>query len=276
MSSGFSWAAEASFLRPCWSVERSLDLHDLLRAVVLDGMATLQPERSMERTLPVLEWDRWAALLVLVLTVLALSTRKGSDLHRFAGKAFMVLLMVTGAVFIYRGFQSAELLIAFGGVWSVHLGSAGVRALHLKKLHQGLPPARPDLVLHGVPALFYTGLVVWGLGPLLGGHPTGTDRALVLAGGVGIATVVFWMRRFRSSRIDRKQWLFDHMTGMLGAAAVLLATTSWVHLDEGGPPFLASIPLLAGILSRWAWGRYHRVRSSDERRSRRQLDIRIR
>ena len=114
------------FCAPKQSVERSYPVHS--PAVVL-GMEWLlaASERSMERTLPVLEWDRWAALLVLRPHGAGVIHRKG-DLHRFAGKAFMVLLMVTGAVFIPWIPKCRAAHRLRGVVWSVHLGCGGVRA----------------------------------------------------------------------------------------------------------------------------------------------------
>lgn len=211
----------------------------------------------------------------LVVAPLAMVVRKGGAAHRLWGKAFFYGLVLLSATSIYLGFALDDQVMALVAVFSLHLAASGYRALYQKKLHKGMRPGRADLLLHGVPGLFYGGLLIWGLGTSLVGEATLLSYVFAVGGALGLGNVLRLYRRFRNPTIDRKQWFFDHMTGTLGAYLVTLTAFCAVNLTMLPVLLRWVLPLLVGVPLIMLWVAYYRRQFDRGKRIRHLADVRI-
>lgn len=211
----------------------------------------------------------------LVVAPLAMLVRKGGAAHRFWGRSFVLSLAVTALCAVALSSEVGDPAMALLAVLSLHLAVSGYRALYLKDLHRGLQPARVDLILHGIPGLVFGGLLIWGVGLGLAGHATSESHIYALAGLLGLGNVFRLFRRFRNPRVDRRQWLFDHMTGFLGAYVVTLTAFCAVGLTQLPVLVRWVVPSVLGVPLILLWARYYRKQFERGRRVRNLADVRI-
>lgn len=172
--------------------------------------------------------------LSLLSGLLAIVSPKGGRLHRAGGKIFfaaMTLVFVTALVMAILKALTFLLMVAF---FSYHMLLRGYRALYLKRQHQGLKLALPDVLINGVGIIFNTGLLIWGISHLLAGGNY-IHIVAVFFGLLGISMAGSDVKRFLVPPTDKKQWLYTHIGGMGGAyiAAVTAFMVVNVHFLPG-------------------------------------------
>ncbi len=214
--------------------------------------------------------------VALLVAPIAMVVHKGSDAHRLWGKVFFYAMVVVCLTAIYVGFTKPNYVMALVAFFSFHMIASGYRALYLKKLHEGLRPARMDVLLHGTALVVNMGLLIWGLGPILLKTPTPFSYIFTVFGIIGVFNVFRVLRRFLNPRVDRRQWVFDHMTGFIGGYIATVSAFSAVNLE-----FLPTIvrwlwPTVIGVPLLLLWGRSYRRKFDAGARMKKIADVRIR
>ena len=215
--------------------------------------------------------------LALVVAPLAMLVAKGGNAHRLWGKVFFYAMAVVASTAIIAGIMRPNFLMAMVAVFSFHMIASGYRALHLKKLHQGLRPTRTDMLIHGTAGVVNGGLFLWGLAHLLMGHRDTGSIIFLVFGAIGLIFVWRDLQRFYKRTHDKRQWLYAHMTGFLGGYIATVSAFSAVNLDMIKPVWLQWLwPTIIGSPLIAYWVRHYRQRFTNGRRTRDLFDIRIR
>ncbi|HEY0612595.1 MAG TPA: hypothetical protein VGD35_23125 [Chitinophaga sp.] len=188
--------------------------------------------------------------LSLLSGLLAIVTRKGGRLHRAGGKVFfaaMTLVFVTALIMAVIKELTFLLMVAF---FSYHMLLRGYRALYLKRQHQGVKLALPDILINGVGIIFNTGLLIWGISHLLSGGNY-IHIVAVFFGLLGISMAGSDVKRLFIPPTDKKQWLYTHIGGMGGAyiAAVTAFMVVNVHFLPGLVVWTAPAVIGLGLIS---------------------------
>ena len=150
-----------------------------------------------------------AGFVALAVGPFAMFSAKGGALHRRAGIIYVwaMVAVVVSAMFlaIYR----PDMFLLGIAVLSFYLTFAGYRALFHKKLHTGTGVTPLDWAVSSVTLLFGLGLVLYGV-------VTGFS---VLPVFFGVLTAVLVSREFRkyAGRVEKGEWFFAHIIGMLSA-----------------------------------------------------------
>ena len=150
-----------------------------------------------------------AGFVALAVGPFAMFSAKGGALHRRAGVVYVwaMVAVVVSAVFlaVYR----PNMFLLGVAVLSFYLTFAGYRALFHKRLHKGVGVTPLDWAVSSVTLLFGLGLVLYGVA---------TDFS-ILPVFFGVLTAILVSREFRkyAGRVDRGEWFFAHIVGMLSA-----------------------------------------------------------
>jgi uncharacterized membrane protein len=218
-----------------------------------------------------------SGLIALVVAPLAMLAAKGGDAHRRWGKVFFYAMTVVALTAIVSGIVRPNILMAMVAVFSFHLIASGYRALYLKKLHEGMRPARIDILIQGTAAVINAGLFIWGLVHLVMGHRTGGSVIFLVFGGIGLLFVWRNIQQFYKRNHDKREWLYMHMTGFLGGYIATVSAFSAVNMEFIEPTWLRWLwPTIVGSPLIAIWTRYYRDRFTRGRRTRDLFDIRIR
>ena len=150
-----------------------------------------------------------AGFTALAVGPFAMFSAKGGTLHRRAGITYVwaMVAVVVSAVFlaIYR----PNMFLLGIAVLSFYLTFSGYRALFHKRLYKGVGVTWLDWTVSGVTLLFGLGLVVYGV-------MTGFSILPIF---FGILTAVLVSREVRkyAGRVEKGEWFFAHIIGMLSA-----------------------------------------------------------
>ncbi|MBL7964388.1 MAG: DUF2306 domain-containing protein [Flavobacteriales bacterium] len=208
-----------------------------------------------------------AGSLALVAAPLALVVRKGGRWHRRWGRVFVYAMVVVCISAIWMAWHKANYLMILVAVFSLHLCGSGWRALYLKRLHKGQLATWVDWALHGTAGLFNAGLLIWGVSGLLLKHDTSPFYIIfTVFGGIGSWMVVRQAGRFMKRAVDRDQWFFDHITGMLAGYIATVSAFSAVNIEFMPAALRWLWPTLVGTPAIVLTIRYYRSRLNEHRR----------
>lgn len=208
-----------------------------------------------------------AGLVALVVAPLAMLVRKGGDAHRRWGKLFVLATAVMVIASVVLGIAEQNALMPLVALFGFHMIATGYRSLYLKKLHEGQKPSRADLLVVGIAAVINAGLFLWALSLLMLGQKFNRVMLFLLFGGMGLVMVFFNFNRFYKRSHDKLEWLFGHISGMVGGYIATVAVFSSVTLDMINPPLLRWIwPALIGAPLIFYLIRYYKRRFSKGRR----------
>lgn len=217
-----------------------------------------------------------AAILALIVAPIAMATRKGADAHRRWGMVFVWALVVVALSGITISILDLEWHHAMVAVFSFHLAGSGLRSLRHKRLHEGQKPRSGDVVLQATVAVVYGAAFIWGLINWFLGHRDADSFVFILFGGAGLLVAGYNMHRFYKRSHDKREWLYGHMAGMVGAYILTLCAFSASELTFIKPLWLRfSWPLLLGLPALVQWMKYYKTRFSRGRRSRDLFELRI-
>lgn len=219
-----------------------------------------------------------AGSLALVVAPLAMIVHKGGDWHRRWGRSFFWGMAVVCLTAIVMGISAPKSFwLALVAVFSFHMTASGYRSLYLKKLHQGLKPARTDLLLHGIAGVMNGGLLIWGLSHLMLGVRNTQSTLFTVFGLIGMSMVIIGFRRFFKRQHDKREWLYGHMVGFLGGYIATVSAFSAVNLTMIRPVWLQWLwPTLLGTPLIVLWIAYYKRQFAKGRRVRQMADVRIR
>ncbi len=185
--------------------------------------------------------------LSLLAGLVALIAPKGRRAHNVSGNLFvagMTLVFVTALVLAIAKGLTFLLMVAF---FSYHMVLRGYRALYLKKQHRGIRMALPDILINGIGGLFNTGLLIWGISKLAGSYHYIHIVAIVF-GLLGIWMVGLDIRRFLIPPKDKKQWLYTHISSMVGAYSAAVTAFGVVNIHFLPGLIVWTAPGLSGLL----------------------------
>lgn len=183
-----------------------------------------------------------AGLVALVVAPLAMLVHKGGDAHRRWGKLFVFAAAVLVIASVVLGIAEQNALMPLVALFGFHMIAAGYRSLYLKKLHEGQKPSRADLLVISTAAVINAGLFLWALSLLMLGQKMNKVSLFLLFGGMGLIMVFFNINRFYKRSHDKLEWLYGHISGMIGGYVATVAVFSAATLEMINPPLL-----------RWLW-----------------------
>jgi fluoride ion exporter CrcB/FEX len=217
----------------------------------------------------------FAGTLALVIAPLAMLASKGSDAHRRWGKVFFYAMSVVVVTAIIAGIVRPNILIALVALFSFHMLASGYRALYLKRLHEGQRMQRWDFILQGSAAVINGALFLWGLINLTMGRRDSASIIFFVFGSVGLFMVWRNVHQFYKRSVDKREWLYMHMTGFLGGYIATVSAFSAVNLHMIQPiwlqwlwPTIIGSPLIAYWISYYRKGFAKGKRVSDMVRTR--------
>lgn len=169
-----------------------------------------------------------AGSLVFLLGPLALLLPKGSNLHRYNGRLFFAAVCVLFTTDMIIGYVRNSALLLSVGLLVFYFALSGYRALWFKNKADLFGGWKRPGALDKGSAQF---LVVAGVGIVMAALTPGSDYPLpyfiLSLGIVAVVLGVYDLKRFRSIRDGGKdgspEWLYQHMTRMVGAVLVALA-----------------------------------------------------
>ena len=217
----------------------------------------------------------FAGTLALVIAPLAMLASKGSDAHRRWGKVFFYAMSVVVVTAIIAGIVRPNILMALVALFSFHMLASGYRALYLKRLHEGQRMQRWDFILQGSAAVINGALFLWGLINLTMGRRDSASIIFFVFGSVGLFMVWRNVHQFYKRSVDKREWLYMHMTGFLGGYIATVSAFSAVNLHMIQPiwlqwlwPTIIGSPLIAYWISYYRKGFAKGKRVSDLVRTR--------
>ena len=164
-----------------------------------------------------------AGFTALAVGPFAMFSAKGGWLHRRAGIVYVwaMVAVVVSAVFlaVYR----PNLFLLGIAVLSFYLTFVGYRALFHKRLHKGIGVTWLDWTVSGVTLLFGLGLVIYGI----------IKGFSLLPIVFGVLTAVLVSREFRkyAGHVEKGEWFFTHIIGMLAAYIATFTAFAVTNVD---------------------------------------------
>ena len=201
----------------------------------------------------------FAGAVALLIAPLAMLASKGSDAHRRWGKVFFYAMTVVVITAIVSCIFRPNILMALVALFSFHMLASGYRALYLKKLHEGQRMQRWDYILQGSAAVINGALFLWGLINLTMGRRDSASIIFFVFGTIGLFMVWSNVHRFYKRSVDKREWLYMHMTGFLGGYIATVSAFSAVNLTMIQPEWLQWLwPTIIGSPLIAYWIRYYR------------------
>lgn len=216
-------------------------------------------------------------LVALVVAPMAMLVQKGGDAHRRWGKLFVLAAAVMVIASIVLGIALQTALMPLVALFGFHMIAVGYRSLYLKKLHEGQKPSKADLMVVSTAAVINAGLFLWALSLLMLGQKMNKVILFLLFGGMGLVMVFFNFNRFYKRSHDKLEWLFGHISGMIGGYIATVAVFSAVTLDMINPPVLRWLwPAVIGAPLIFYLIRYNKRRFSKGRRPKDVFPLKLR
>ncbi len=208
---------------------------------------------------PLLLIHQYAGMLSFVVAPLAMAAAKGSRAHRRWGKLFFFSTLVVCLTAILASILRPNPLMALVAVFSFHLAATGYRAISLKKLHEGQRMALGDYVLHGIATIVNLSLFIWGALNLSFGSASDAGVLYFIFGSIGLFMVWRNVHQFYKRSVDKREWVFMHISGMVGAYIATLSAFSAVNLTFIKPMWLQWLwPTLLGVPLMIRWMNHYR------------------
>ncbi|MCU0320413.1 MAG: hypothetical protein MUE88_10115 [Flavobacteriales bacterium] len=201
-----------------------------------------------------------AGIFAFVVAPLAMAAAKGSQAHRRWGKLFFYSMLVVCLTAIIAGIVRPNPLMALVAVFSFHLAASGYRSLALKKLHEGQRMAKGDFLLHGIAAVVNLALFLWGALNLAFGSASNAGVIFFIFGSIGLFIVWRNVHQFYKRSVDKRAWVYMHMSGFIGAYIATVSAFSAVNLTFIKPlwlqwlwPTIVGVPLLLWWIRQYRW-----------------------
>lgn len=172
----------------------------------------------------------FAGTTSLISGPVSMLTAKGGKAHRTSGKVFfagMTGVFISALVMASIHFNPFLFMIA---VFSYYLAVSGYRSLFRKRV-KGPKDVRPlDWIVVSIAGLFHLGLLAYGLMITFGGNSSLFGWLSIVFGAIALNSVKNDLGSFIRPPADKMRWLYQHISGMLGAYIAALTAFSAVNM----------------------------------------------
>lgn len=185
--------------------------------------------------------------VMLVSGMGAIAAKKGGKVHRTSGKVYAwatALVAVTGFVIAMQ--KGNDFLLATS-IFVLYMMGTAYRSLYLKQLHKNVRAAPADWLIMISAAVAALYLVYIGIAGMFRGNNGGIVPAIF--GGICAAFIARDVLKFTKGPKDKKHWLFNHISGMVGSYIAGLTAFLAVNAGYFSNNFLLSVwlgPTLLG------------------------------
>jgi len=171
----------------------------------------------------------------------AMLVKKGSSLHRLWGKIYfwgMTLVFVTS---IILSIIKLNLFLGIVGVFSYYFVVMGYRSIYRRNVNSWKDVSFIDWVISITGAVFNLGLLILGVLILRSNPWHALGITAVVLSALGLLTVIQELVRYNIEGYNRKNWMYNHMTGMIGGYIATVSAFSVVNFT-----------FLPGVVQ-WLW-----------------------
>ncbi len=183
----------------------------------------------------------------LLVGLVALIVTKGNNLHRTAGKIFYYCMLIGASLAIIISLlPNHESTFLFSiGIFSCYMILSGRRILSLKKLFKGEPTATKEYFLPGLMLLTGIGMLAYGINMKSKSDDYGI--VLIVFACIGGSMAIRDIQMLRSKPMDKKFWLYQHISKMTGG--YIAAVTAFVVVNGFIPGLYGwLIPTVVGTI----------------------------
>lgn len=209
-----------------------------------------------------------SGFLALVVAPVAMAVKKGGPQHRLWGKIFFWSMCVVGASAMGMSVIKSNIFLAMVGVFSFYLVASGYRALYRRHVNSFKDVANVDWILLAVSGLFCAGLMVLGSLLLVKNISEPFGYISLVFGILGCRSVFNDIKSFTIIDHHKENWLYHHMSGMVGGYIATVSAFSAVNMN-----FLPGIiqwlwPTFIGVPLTTYWiSKYKKKKASSQGRS---------
>jgi uncharacterized membrane protein len=176
---------------------------------------------------------------------LALAVNKGGRAHRRWGKVFFWSMTGAAATALIMAPYKRNWFLTMVAVFSFYLAFSGYRSVYRKKVRSRAEIPLIDWLVAGLNALFCIGLFVLGISLL----PDAFGYVSMTLGLIGLSYARRDLHFFRQPEQERKEWLVNHIVGMMGGYIAAVSAFSAVNF---GFPWMPTVlqwlwPTLLGV-----------------------------
>ncbi len=212
----------------------------------------------MEIFLKVALWIHIAAgFTSFIAAPVALAVQKGGKAHRQWGKVFFWgMTVVALTAFLISLFKWIPFLLMLS-VFSYYAVVDGYRALFLKNLYDGQKPATLDWAVAIITGVFSLGLIGYAIyvyffleisfGIVIG-----------VFGVLGVNGVYTNLKKFKNPPKDKMDWLYNHISGMMGGYIATLSAFSATNFFFLPPIIRWLWPTIIGVPLMMYWIRKYK------------------
>lgn len=191
----------------------------------------------------------------------AMMTKKGSLWHRRFGNAFFYGMMAVAASAFILWTLGSSLFLMLLAVFSFYLAFSGYRAVNIKNGSA----EKIDWLVSGAALIAGLGLIGLGLNGKMHGDSFGIV-AMVLGAFAAIGAVQD-MLRFARPVTDRRAWLVNHLSKMLGAYIATVTAVSAVNFQFLPPVWRWLWPTIIITPFIIMWTRQYKMASANKARA---------
>lgn len=188
--------------------------------------------------------------LALLVAPVAMIVKKGGPAHRTWGKVFFYSMVVVAVTALGMSAIKSNLFLAMVGIFSFYMAASGYRALYRRNIHS-IKDVRPiDWILVAVSGIFCAILLLLGILNIFADPKFAFGYIASVFGLIGTQSVIKDVKTFRTADYYKKNWLYHHMSGMVGAYIATVSAFSAVNMDFLHPliqwlwPTIIGTPLL--------------------------------
>lgn len=180
-----------------------------------------------------------AGAVMLVSGMGAIGAKKGGKVHRMSGKVYAWATAVVGVTGFIIAFQKNNDFLLATSVFVVYMMGTAYRSLYLKQLHKNVRTAPLDwTIMAGAAGAAGYLLYIGGTGVSRGNN--GSIVPMVF-GGICLVFLLRDYRKFTRGPVDKKHWLYNHISGMVGS--YIAGVTAFLAVNAGyfSKEFLISV-----------------------------------
>ncbi|MBL0341011.1 MAG: DUF2306 domain-containing protein [Bacteroidetes bacterium] len=198
-----------------------------------------------------------SGFLALFVAPMAMIVKKGGASHRLWGKIFFYSMCGVGITALGMALIKSNIFLGMVGVFSFYLVASGYRALYRRHVNSYKDVAAIDWILVSFSGMFCVALAIMGSLILWSDFKEPFGYISLLFGFIGCRFVFNDIRSFNKINHHKENWLYHHMSGMIGGYIATVSAFSAVNfgflpniIQWLWPTFLG-VPLLIYWISKY-------------------------